>query len=325
MDAWGILSTLTGARGPSGHEGAVIAAAEELLAPLCHTTHSDCMGNIFGVVHSAAGDAKTVLLEAHLDEIGVLITGREKNFYTFKNIGGIDRRVWAGLELEILTSPSIPAVVACLPPHVSKGEDEYSELYIDAGGMDIPIGTPGVFARGLFRSGNCASAPGLDNRAGFCALVLMLDMLDKSLLPVNIIVCGSVQEEIGGRGAAALAYEIMPDWAVAVDVTYGACPYSGQDTFPLGKGACINRGPDCNRELTNSLINLAQREAIPYQIEVTCGLSRTSATYMQTVASGIPTAVLSVPLRYMHTPTEMLCLDDIGTAANLLKAWVMSL
>jgi endoglucanase len=113
---------------------------------------------------------------------------------------------------------------------------------------------------------------------------------------------------------------------VAVDVTYGTCPYSTpDDTLPLGGGVCINKGPDCHRGLTKTLIDLAELKKIPHQIEITCGLSRTNATHIQTVQAGIPTAVLSVGLRYMHTPAETLSLEDIDATARLLKEWVMSL
>jgi endoglucanase len=124
----------------------------------------------------------------------------------------------------------------------------------------------------------------------------------------------------------AAAYGIVPDIAIVVDVTYGLAP----DTPALearkpGGGVCVNKGPDCNRALAEKLIEIAKAKDIPYQIEVTSGMSRTNATPIQTVREGSRTAVLSIPLRYMHTPAETLNLEDIESCAKLIREWVMSL
>lgn len=326
MELFEILCTLTEPRGPSGHEGAVTERAGALLSPYADKLETDRMGNLFGWVRCGKRDAKTVMLMAHLDEIGFMVTHEENGFASFRPIGSIDSRLWHGAELLILTDPPRKAVVATLPPHLQKqGKDPESkaaDLFLDTGGVTVPPGSVGVFAGKTVGLGDCVSGCALDNRAGFAALLWMLKNLKRENLSCDIIVCGSVQEEIGTRGAAVAAFGRHPDYAVAVDVTYGESPQSKEDTFPLGGGVCINRGPDCHRGLTESLIVLAREKDIPFQIEVTCGMSRTDATPLQTSAHGIATAVLSIPLRYMHTPTETLCLRDIEAVSRLLEEWV---
>jgi endoglucanase len=143
---------------------------------------------------------------------------------------------------------------------------------------------------------------------------------------VDIAVCGSAQEEVGGRGAVAAGYGADPDYLIAVDVTHASTPDAAElGTFKLGGGVCINRGPDCNPGLTKALTEIAKAKDIPHQIEVSCGMSGTNATEYQIIREGICTAVLSVPLRYMHTPAETLNIEDIESCAKMIKEWVMSL
>ena len=176
MELFDILSALAGARGPSGFETRAAERARSLLAPLADETWQDNMGSLFGLLRSGRPNAGTVLLDAHLDEVGFLITGAESGFYRFRALGSVDPRLWPGAELQILTDPPAQAVVACLPPHLlEKGMENTAvkpeDLFIDTGGFAVPPGSPGVFAQKFQKLGGLVSGCALDDRAGFAVLL----------------------------------------------------------------------------------------------------------------------------------------------------------
>lgn len=332
MDTKETLFNLSRAAGPTGFENAAAQMARELLEPVCDDVKTDRLGNVLGRINSKkAGDKPLVLLDAHLDELGIMITGEEKGFYTFRTLGGVDPRILPASEFVLLTEPRTRAIVACLPPHVMKPGDsdkaqKTEDLFLDTGGIPVPTGTVGVYAREPMAMGPLAVGKAFDDRACFVALLRALELIDREKINIDLVVCGSVQEEIGGNGALTAAYGTIPDIVIAVDVTHGSSPDTpALGTFKLGSGVCINRGPDCNRALTEKLIEIAKAKDIPYQIEVSCGMSGTNATEYQCTREGACTAVLSVPLRYMHTPSETLNLDDIESCAKLISEWVMCL
>jgi endoglucanase len=327
-----ILFTLSRAAGPAGFENQAALAAAELLRPLADEVTTDRLGNVFAWIRSKKpGDRPVVLLDAHLDEVGVMVTGEKDGFHTFRILGSIDPRILPACEFSLLTEPAASAIVACLPPHLLKPEEsdktqKVEDLYLDTGGVPVPVGTPGVFARQPEIMGSLAAGKAFDNRACFTAILKAVEQIDREALNADIVVCGTVQEETGGRGALTAGYGVRPDYAIVVDVTHGATPDApALDTVKLGGGVAVNRGPDCNRVLTQQLVEIAKAKDIPHQIEVTCGMSRTNATEYQTSRSGICTAVLSIPLRYMHTPSETLNPEDIEFCAKLIREWVISL
>jgi endoglucanase len=332
LDTKETLFALSQAAGPAGFENRAAQMAAELLRPLADEVTTDRLGNVLGRIRSKkAGEKPVVLLDAHLDEIGIMVTGEKDGFHTFHTLGGVDPRILPACEFHLLTDPVTPAVVACLPPHLLKAEDsdkaqKTEDLYLDTGGVPVPAGTPGVFARQPFSMGSSVSGKAFDDRACFVAILRALELIDREALNVNIIICGSAQEEIGGRGALTAGYSTRPDMAVIVDVTHATTPDApALGTLKMGGGVCINRGPDCNRALTQKLIEIAKAKDIPHQIEISCGMSGTNATEYQMVRAGICTAVLSIPLRYMHTPAEILHPEDIESCAKLIKEWVTSL
>ena len=337
------LFALSRAAGPSGFENAAAQKAKELLEPLADEVKTDRLGNVLAMIRSKkAGDKPLLLLDAHLDEVGVIITGEKDGFHTFRTLGSIDARILPACEFHMLTgdprlaaeadtvSGVTPAVVNCLPPHLLKPEDsdkarKLEDLYLDTGGVPVPVGTPGVYARQPETMGSMVSGKAFDDRAGFAAILRALELINRETLNADVAVCGSVQEEVGLRGARPAGYGVFPDYAIAVDVTHGSSPDApALETHKLGGGVCINQGPDCNRALTQKLIEIAKAKDIQHQIEVTCGMSHTNATEYQTSREGVCTAVLSIPLRYMHTPSETLSMEDMESCAKLIGEWVMS-
>ena len=329
------LSRLCALSAPSGFEGPAVQAAAELLRPLADEVYTTRLGSVVGVRRCGRDNAPKLLLDAHLDEIGFIVTGHEEGFLRFAPLGGVDPRMFPDREVVLLTDPPIHGVVACLPPHVQSGEDmdkslPIKDLYIDVGlsqeeaERQIPIGTPAAYRGGCTPLGEdllCGKA--LDDRAGFAVLLDVLERLKGKELPVDLYVLGSTQEETHSTGAITAAYEIAPNLCVAVDVTHGDSPdASKHETFKLGGGPVIGVGPNCARSLSGRLEELAGELAMPVQIEVMSGSSGTNAWPIQVSREGVATAVLSIPERYMHTPVEVVSKKDLEDTAKLLAAFV---
>jgi len=332
------LSRLCALSAPSGFEGPAADAAAELLRPLVDEVSVTRLGSVVGVRRCGKENASRLLLDAHLDEIGFIVTGHEEGFLRFAPLGGVDPRMLPDREVVILTGPPVYGVVACLPPHVQTADDidkslPIKDLYIDVGLSQeeaerrIPIGVPAVYRGGCVPLGeNLLRGKALDDRAGFAVLLDVLERLRGKELDVDLYVLGSTQEETHSSGAITAAYGIVPDRCVAVDVTHGDSPDASQnETFKLGGGPVIGVGPNCARSLSDRLKGLAAEGDIPYQIEVMSGSSGTNAWPIQISREGVATAVLSIPERYMHTPVEVVSKKDLEDAARLLAAFVESL
>ena len=332
------LSRLCALSGPSGFETGVAEAAAELLRPLVDEVYTTPLGSVVGVRRCGAENAPKLLLDAHLDEIGFIVTGHDEGFLRFAPLGGVDPRMFPDREVVLLTDPPIYGVVACLPPHVQSGEDmdkslPIKDLFIDVGlGQEkaekkIPIGTPATYRGGCTPLGEdllCGKA--LDDRAGFAVLLDVLERLRGKELDVDLYVLGSTQEETHSSGAVTAAYEIAPRMCVAVDVTHGDSPdASKNETFKLGGGPVIGVGPNCARSLSGRVKELAAELDMPVQLEVMSGSSGTNAWPIQVSREGVATAVLSIPERYMHTPLEVVYKRDLEDTARLLAAFVESL
>ena len=338
MDYEQTLARLCSLPGPSGFEGPASRAAAELLRPWMDEVTVDKMGNVVGVRRCGRPGAPRLLLDAHLDEIGFLVTGYEDGFLRFAPLGGVDPRMLPDRELTILTQPPRLGVVACLPPHVQTAEEmdksqPIRELCIDVGLSQeeaqrlIPIGTPAVYRGGCVPLGEkLLQGKALDDRACFAVLADTAERLRGKELDVDLYILGSTQEETHSTGAIIAAYGIVPDLCVAVDVTHGDSPDASKDkTFKLGGGPVIGLGPNCTRWLSRRLEAKAEALELDCQLEVMAGHSGTNGWPLQVSREGVATAVLSVPLRYMHTPIETVCRTDLEDTAALLAAFVEGL
>lgn len=330
-----MLSALCPLPGPSGFERPVTLRAAELLRPLVDEISIDRMGNLIGVRRCGVPGAKRILLDAHLDEIGLIILGAEEGFLRFHTIGGVDPRMLPDHEVTILTNPPRFGVVACLPPHVQRAGDgdksiPISDLFLDAGLSQeeaetlVPVGTPCVFRDGCFPLGQrqmCGKS--MDDRACFAALLRAAELLREKKLDVDLYILGSTREEISHGGAATAVWTIAPDCCVAVDVTHGRTPDSPKDrTCELGGGPAVGVGPNMTRWMTERMLAKARTAGISVQYEVMAGSSGTNGWDMQIAREGIATAVLSLPVKYMHSPVEALDLSDMEATAALLAAFV---
>lgn len=337
MDLKEMIFTLSEAAGPSGDETGAADAAAELLRPYVDSVTRDVMGNLVGIRCCKKRGAKCVLLDAHLDEVCLRVTGHDRGFLKFTAVG-IDPRLLPGLEVRVLSQPPVYGVVTCLPPHVLTQQErekpfEADRLYIDCGmtsdeaEKNVPVGIYAVYATRPFLMGDkliCGKA--LDDRACFAVLVRTMELLQSHTLPVDVCVLGSLQEESTGMGARVGCFNLMPDYGIAVDVTFGDTPDSPREqTFPLGGGPTVGFGPTLNRRMSLELMQTAQEQQIPCTREVLEGNTGTNSMQMQICREGIAAACVSLPLRYMHTPIEAVHLDDVENTARLLAQYILTL
>ena len=338
LDYEQVLGQLCAIAGPSGFEEAVAQEAAQMLKPYVDEVRTTRMGSVVGVRRCGKEQAPKLMLDAHLDEIGFLITGHEEGYLRFAPLGGVDSRMLPDRELTIMTQPPMFGVVACLPPHIQSREDmdrsqKIKDLCIDVGltqeeaQKQIPVGTPAVYRTGCTPLGeNLMCGKALDDRACFAILLDVMDQLKDAELDVDIYVVGSTQEETHGTGAITAAYEIVPNLCVAVDVTHGDSPDAPKDkTFPVGKGPVIGLGPNCTRWMSDRMQRTAKEQELDVQLEVMSGHSGTNAWDLQVSREGVATAVLSLPLRYMHTPVEVIHREDLKHTAQLLVAFIRDL
>lgn len=322
--------------GPSGFEEAVARRAKELLEPLVDEICSDSMGNVLALRRCGKPGVRQLLLDAHLDEVGFIVTEVAEGFLKFSALGGLDERTLPGREVRVL-APEGPlyGVVACLPPHVLTAEQkeqavEIKNLFIDLGLSQaeaekrVPIGTPGVFEGPMFDlQGDNFVSKALDDRICAAVVLQVLENLKGEELPCDLAVMFSAQEEVGLRGAAPGAFRLAPDWCIAVDVTHARTPDAPKgETFEAGKGCTVGVGPNANRAMTKAIMDVAKEQEIPYSVEVMPRSSGTNGWAIQITRQGVATAIVSVPVKYMHSPVEAASLADAEAAADLITAFI---
>lgn len=335
MELTKIIDLLCSAPGPAGFEDEAVECAKNLLFPYVDEVKTDVMGSLIAVKRCGKENAKTIMLEAHIDEIGLIVTGWKDGYLRFNTIGGIDQRMLPAREIKIMTEPPIYGVIDVMPPHaLSHGDMEKAlgvdQLYIDIGMTQdeakeaVPVGTPCVFAGGVMTMGEgslCGKA--LDDRSCAGIIVKTMEELSSKELDVDVFCLLSVQEEVGCRGAVTGAFGIAPDYAIAMDVTFGNQPdVSKSKCCEMGKGGAIGVGPHLNRRFTNKLIELAKEKEIPYQIEVCPGHTGTDASPIQITREGIATALISLPVKYMHSPVETMLVSDGEAIVKLLTEFI---
>ena len=339
MELREILQTLCAINAPSGFEQPVGAWAADYLAPFADEVRQDAMGNLIAVKRCGRPGAKKLMLDAHMDEVGFVVTGYEKGGYLrFSALGGIDARMLPTLGVTVLTQPPLYGVIDTMPPHILSEEDmkqavPIDRLVIDTGLTEeearrlIPIGTGVSYAVGMTElMGGRLCGKSFDDRSCAAILLRAFEELSQKELSVDLYCVLSAQEEVGCRGAKAAAGGILPDYAIVVDVTHANTPDEHSLTVELGGGAAVGIGPNMNHAMTQHILRLAKREDIPVQKEV-CpgGSSGTNAAVIQVSGCGVATALLSLPLRYMHSPSEVIDFADMENTLRLITAFVPEL
>jgi len=319
-----LIKKLTEAYGPSGHEEQIRETIRREVEPFADEIRVDALGNLF-VLKKGQGGGKRVLLAAHMDEIGLIISYvDEQGFLRFQPIGGVDVMTLVGGRVQF--ADGAVGVIAPEKRQEFKKEPELSRLYIDIGatGRDEARGRLGqavAFVRPFADLGGRIVAKALDDRIGCAVLVETLRRLESS--PHDLYFLFSVQEEVGLRGARTSAYGLEPEVGIAVDITVAAdTPEANKLAMKLGGGPCI-KVMDGNMlahpGVKNLLIETAEAQAIPYQLEV-LDHGTTGASAIQLTRSGVPAGCVSIACRYSHTPSEMVDIGDVEHTVRLLLA-----
>lgn len=328
-----LIFRLCAAPGTPGDENAAAKIAAEELSRYGEA-YIDKMGSV--VAKLGRPGAKThIMLDAHIDQIGLIVTGiDEDGFLRVDRCGGVDRRVLPGSPVTIYGREVLTGIVCCTPPHLSDGSedkvDPVDKMAVDAGLTKeeaeklIQLGDRIVFnavPRSLL--GSRITAAGLDDRAGVASLIRCVQLLEGAELNCELTVLCSGREEVGGQGAVTGTYSIHPTQAIAVDVSFAEQPdVRPEKCSKLGGGPMIGIAPPLNRAMGDRLIALAKADGMPYKLDVMGGSTGTNCDEIAITRSGVPTALLSVPLRYMHTPVEVIDLQDVENTARLMAEYI---
>ncbi len=325
--------------GVSGYEN--MSSSEKAANALREFTNDvtvDFMGNVIGYLNRERTDLPLVLLDAHIDEIGMIVTYIEDNgFIRVSNCGGIDRRLLSAQEVTIYGKEPVFGVFGSKPPHLATDAErnkipELSEMYIDIGMSKVEaekIIAPGdrVITNSRFHQllNDRIAIKSLDDRCGVASILEALRLLkeENAELPCRVAILFSAQEETNCGGCESAAFRINPDIAIAVDVSFALTSDAPKDRCGLmGKGAMIGIAPVLNKSLSDQLLTIAKEKEIPYQVEVLGAHTGTNADVMSNMRGGVVTGVVSIPLRYMHTPIEEIQLSDLEAVGKLLCEYV---
>jgi tetrahedral aminopeptidase len=333
------LKELMTVPGLSGYETPIRQTLEEHWNPLTDHLSVSRIGSLHGLKRGSLPEPRpSILLSAHMDIIGLMVTKVTQGFLRVTEVGGLDPRVLPGQLVIVHGRQDLPGLIVqppprLLPSHAQNGPVPLEYLLVDTGLAEAELsrlvrgGDLISFAQPpLETGGETLTGPYLDNRASIAALTHCLKELQNRPLAWDVWAVATVQEEETLAGAATSAFQLRPTLAVALDVTFGASPGSpSYRTHPLGKGPALGWGPNIHPYLFNSFKKLAELLEIPYQTEVMPRMSGTDAITLQITAQGIPTMVLSIPVRYMHTPVEMVAIKDIHRAGRLLAEFIAQL
>jgi len=338
-----ILEKLSNACGVAGREEKVRTLMKKFLKPHVDEIREDKLGNVIGI-KKGKKKAPKVMLAAHMDEIGLLLkTISKEGFLRFAKIGGIDDRILLAQKVIVYTEKGpLHGIIGSKPPHIQKEEERkkvatYDELFIDIGAknleearkMGVRIGDAVCFDIKFAKVGkSIVVGKAFDDRVGCAVLVEAMKRLKKTSCTVYAV--GTVQEEVGLRGAITAAFGIYPDVGIAIDVTVaGDVPGVKEVEAPikLRKGPSLtvaDRGLITHPKVLRLLIDAAEENRIPYQLET--GLpGSTDAARISLTREGVPSGVISIPTRYIHSPASMLSLEDAENAVKLTVAAIQKI
>ena len=336
------LKNLLSTPGPSGYEGAA-AEVWRAEAGKFAEVRGDRMGNSFATLNG--GGTPRIMLAGHIDEIGLMITHVEEGgLLRFQGVGGWDPQVLVGQRVLVQTdNGEVPGVIGKKAIHVMEADErkkvsEIKSLWIDIGAKDgeeakekVRVGDVTVVDQDVLElpNGRVASRS-LDNRMGAFVVLEALRLLSEEQdFAAEVVAVASVQEEIGLYGARGAAFGLDPDAAIAVDVTHATdtpgIPKNEHGDHSLGSGPVITRAANLSPVVTNGLIETAESEGIAYTLEADSRSTSTDADAIQFTRAGIATGLVSAPNRYMHSPNEIVALEDLENCARLIAAYVKGL
>lgn len=333
-----LIKELSDLRGISGFEYRISDKIAEYFRPYADEVTVDTLGNVIAVKRCGKENAKKIMIEAHCDEIGLMVRDiDDRGFVTMAMVGGIDARILPSSEVVIHGRKDVPGVIGAKPPHLQEADEakkasKLTDMAIDTGmNADevkkyVSVGDSITLAQSVGElGGGQFSGKTLDDRAGVAALITTMKNLMKIKTDVDVYAVAAVQEEVGLRGAKTAAYSINPDLAVAVDVCHGITPDNSDNAFETGSGAVISIGPNIHPKLQKRLSETAEKYHVKTELDVDGGDTGTDAWAIQVSRCGVPTALLSIPLKYMHTSVETLSVSDVSAVSELLTYFIQNL
>lgn len=322
-----LLKILTETFGPSGYEDAVRAVILKEVKPLADEVRVDALGNVIARMKPAKGakNPKKIMLAAHMDEIGLIVSHVDANgFIRFTNVGGVFGRYTLGSRVRFLNGTS--GVVGYDRLESLDETVPISKMFIDVGATSqkdcpVKVGDVAAFERPFTEMGRRLVAKSMDDRSGVVALIGTMRAMKST--PNDLYFVFTTQEEVGVRGATAAAFGVDPDLGLAVDVTAtGDTPGATKMEMKLGKGPCIkirDAGMLSDPHVVEWMVNSAEKSRIPFQREVLL-MGGTDARAIQLTRAGVPAGALSIPVRYVHSSSEMIDYEDLANSVKLLTA-----
>ncbi len=337
----GFLKDLVSAPSPSGFEAPAQQVVRKFLAPYADELSSDNNGNLIAF-KKGSGKLK-VMVVGHADEIGFIINHIDEQGYLYvKTLGGFDLNLLPGLRVDIHHQDQVVrGIIGKKPIHMMRGAEEapklkLEDLWIDIGATSkedalkrVAIGDIITYHSQFERlSDDMIVAKATDNKVGVYVAAVVMQELARKKLKANYYAVSSVGEETTMRGASTAAFQIEPDIAIAVDVTFTSdIPGSDKRLYgdlALGKGPTISIGAALHPVIREKLTGIADKQKIPYQLEIAPGRTGTDADAIHALKAGAATAVIGIPNRYMHTPNEVVSLSDLENAVRLVAAFVQA-
>lgn len=330
-----IIKKLSDLRGASGHEYRINKEIASMFEPYCDNVRIDALGSVIAEKKCGKPNAPKVMLEAHMDEIGLVVTSiTDEGYIYFSNLGGVDPRILPSSEVIVHGTRDIEGVVGMPSTVCTDTEKSYKikDLAIDTGldadtvksivtvgdSITLPQSVGGL-GKGQF------SSKTMDDRASVAAILKVMEDIKDCDLNCDIYAVAAVQEEVGCRGGKTTSFGVMPDMAIAIDVTHGITPDNSENAIEVGSGTAMSKGPNIHPKLVERLEKTAILNNIPYNIEIDGGATGTDAWEIQVSGGGIPVALMSIPLKYMHTSVETLAISDVLDTAKVITEFVKGL
>jgi putative aminopeptidase FrvX len=318
-----LIQQLVEVSGPSGYESEIREYIRSVVASFADSISVDTLGNLIARKGQKSDKGISIMLAAHMDEIGLMATHvDERGFVRFVPIGGVFLRNCLGGRVRFINGTG--GVIGSERVERADQLPPFEKMYIDVGAVDradcpVHVGDIAIFERPFVDWGNRLVSKAMDDRIGVAVLVETMRQLKSTPHQVDFVF--SVQEEVGTRGATTAAYGLDPDLGLSVDVTLtGDTPKGTKMDVSLGKGPAIkvrDSGMIADPKVVNWMIKAAKKLKIPYQLEVLEGGS-TDARSIQVARSGVPAGCLSIPCRYVHSPSEMVDFQDVENSVKLL-------
>jgi len=333
---------ITSLPGVPGHEDAVARELLRSFRGVADRVERDRMGSVYAWIEGTAPAPRPrALLAAHMDKIGFLVKAIVPGgFLRLSEVGGFDCRTLPGKEVVIHCKPPIAALFGTRPPHLQKHGDQertiaLEDLYLDTGRPErevrrrVSIGDMVTLRQPPIELlGDRLAAPGMDDRAGVVVMLRTLELLRANRPAWDVVAVATVEEEFGlyCLGARTATENLTPDLGIAIDVSHGDMPGAREgDTVPLGSGPALGIGGNIHPGVLEDLKRSAKSLSLPYRIEACPMSSGTDAMDIQIASQGVPTAVVGIPCRYMHTGVETVEPRDVDRCAHLLAHYLAQL